>query len=255
MSSASLIEFRPGSEKCEFYRIRKNRSQGPLPALLLTVLFALLPTKVFSLDIQGIEHPPLTSMTWVGERIEHNGMPLQILQLNSELNAKELFTFYKELWQPMHAADEQATMERSAGEWHIISTLMDGYNVVVQVKPSSAGLEGFMSATPLDTEPTQSDVARNFPRQWGTELVSSTQSTDGGTKATTLVLKNTHTLRSTHDFYSRTLQENGWTLSHQNTEMGGSVMFFDSSDGAVELAIRRDKSSTFIFANVRGEGA
>lgn len=254
MYKASPIALRLKSEKCDFYPVFRRESAGPFMALALTIVLGLLPAVGFSLDIQRIEHPPLTSMTWVGERIEHNGMPLQILQLNSELSTKELFTFYRELWQPMHAANEQATMERFAGEWQIISTLMDGYNVVVQVKPSGAGLEGFMSATPLDKEPTQSDVARNFPRQWGTELVSSTQSTDGGTKATTLVLKNTHTLQSTHDFYSRTLQENGWTLSHQNTEMGGSVMFFDSSDGAVELAIRRDKSNTVIFANVRGEG-
>lgn len=244
---------RPKSRKREFYCFGLRQLQTQI------LVFALLawPVAALALDIQHIEHPRETSLTWVGERIEHNGMPMQILQLNSRLSKEALFEFYKELWKPMHAPDQQATVEKSVGEWQMISTLLDDHNVVVQVKPSATGLEGFMSATPLDYRPEQSTIARHFPRQWGTELVSSTQSQDGGVKATTLVLKNTHTLESNHEFYERTLQANGWTLSHQNRQRDGSVLFFDGKEGAVELAIQRggdNNRNTLIFANVRGEG-
>ncbi len=228
--------------------------ERPLAVFLLLVTLVSVPVTAFSLDIQHIEHPPLTTLSWVGERIEHNGMPMQILQLNSELSKEELFAFYKDLWQATHRPDQQAAIERSVGEWQIISTILENHNVVVQVKPSSVGLEGFMSATPLDQQATQNEIARHFPRQWGTELVSSTESNDGGAKATTLILRNSHTLESNHEFYTRTMQANGWTLSHQNTQLGGSVLFFDNDDGAVEMAIRRESNNTVIFANVRGEG-
>ncbi|MFK7732279.1 MAG: hypothetical protein AB8B48_11740 [Pseudomonadales bacterium] len=244
------IAIRLKSENRDYYRDVFSFLAG-----VLLISFSLsISSNAFSFDIQHIEHPPLTSLTWVGERIEHNGMPMQILQLNSELSTSELFGFYKEIWQPMHAENQRATIERSVGEWQIISTLLDNHNIVVQVRPSPIGLEGFMSATPLDEAPVQSEIARHFPKQWGTELVSSTQSQDGGVQATTLVLKNTHSLESTHEFYTRTMQANGWTLSHQNTQLGGSVLFFDNKDGAVEMAIRRENSNTVIFANVRGEG-
>ncbi len=236
--------------KCKYLQ-RVRRQFGRLLAAVSGVLWI---GHALALDIQSIERPPETSMTWIGERIEHNGMPMQILQLSSTLTTEQLFKFYRELWQPMHAENEQATMERRAGDWHIISTLLDDHNVVVQLKSESGRTNGFLSATPLDKQPDQSEITRRFPRQWGTELISSTVSTDGGTRATTLVLKNSHSIESNHDFYTRTLQNNGWTLSHQNVQMGGSVMFFDNSSGAVELAIRRDNSSTLIFANVRGEG-
>ncbi|MEM8499606.1 MAG: hypothetical protein AAF542_16405 [Pseudomonadota bacterium] len=250
MNKAEPRTFRLESRKRDYYRV----VGGFLPGFLLVWVSLLRPNHALALDIQHIEHPPLTSLNWVGERIEHNGMPMQILQLNSELGTEELFSFYRELWRSMHRPDQQATVERSVGEWQMISTLLDNHNVVVQAKPSPNGLEGFMSATPLDQQPTQSEIARHFPRQWGTQLVSSTQSNDGGVKATTLVLKNTHTLASNHEFYTRTMQANGWTLSHQNTQLGGSVLFFDNSDGAIEMAIRRESSNTVIFANVRGEG-
>lgn len=253
MKSTYPRALRPKSGKREFYCFDLRRQQARVLAFLLSSLSAA----ALALDIQHIEHPPETSMTWVGERIEHNGMPMQILQLNSRLSKDELFEFYQELWKPMHAPDQQATVEKSVGEWQMISTLLDDHNVVVQVKSSSTGLEGFMSATPLDYRPEQSTIARHFPRQWGTELLSSTQSQDGGVKATTLVLKNTHTLESNHEFYERTLQANGWTLSHQSRQREGSVLFFDGKDGAVELAIQRggnNNRNTLIFANVRGEG-
>lgn len=204
-------------------------------------------------DLQELRVPPETRLSWVGKRIEQNGMPMQIVQLQSSLPLAEVLRFYREDWRNYHKPGARATVSRPVGEWQMLSTLVDEHNVVVQLKREAGQTTGFLSATPLDTPTRQNAIARHFPRQGGALLVSSTESNDGGAKATTLILQNNYSLRANQVFYETSLQKNGWTLSRSSVVDGTAVMLFGRSSGSLELAMRRANDTTMIFANVYGE--
>ncbi len=220
----------------------------------VTTVGLCLSAVCLSFDLRSLEHPATAKLIWVGERIEHNGMPMQVLQIESSHGIDELFQFYRANWAQWHRPEKQASVEKQAGEWRILSTLLDRHNIVLQLQESATGSSGFVSATPLDKAPEQNRIASDFPRQWGTELISSTESWDGGAPATTLVMKNSYSVDTNQEFYLRSLQASGWSLAHSSRKHGTSVMFFDRDSGALELAIQRDAEATIIFANLRGGG-
>lgn len=235
---------------CVFWRLI-----GHLVPLGLAVCGLSATTHVFAFDLQELQVPPETQQSWVGKHIVHNGMPMQIVQLQSSLPIPELLRFYRKEWQNYHKPGERATVSRRMGEWQTLSTLVDGHHVVVQLIRKAGQTEGFLSITPLDTATEKNSIARYFPRQGGAQLLSSTESNDGGVKATTLILQNYNSLRSNQAFYKNALQRSGWNLSRSSLADGTAVMLFDRSSGSLQLAMRRENDTTMIFANVRGEGS
>ncbi len=204
-------------------------------------------------DLQQLATPPQTQLSWVGKHIVQNGMPMQILQLQSSLPQAELLRFYRQEWQAFHKPGERSSITRDVGEWRMLSTLVDAHHIVLQLKREAGQLTGFLSAIPLDTRTEQSSITKQFPRQNGSQLISSTESNDGNAKATTLILQNRYSLRDSHNFYKTALQRKGWKLSRSDVSRGTAVMLFDRTSGSLQLAMRRDKDMTFIFANLRGE--
>lgn len=223
-----------------------------LPVCVVLCLLAGA-TNTLAFDLQELQAPPETRLSWVGQDIVQNGMSMQIVQLQSSRSIPEVLRFYREDWRNYHKPGTRATVTRTVGEWQMLSTLIEQHNVVVQLKREASQTTGFLSATPLDTQPRKNSISKHFPRQGGTQLISSTESNDGGAKATTLILQNNRSLRANQAFYQNSLQRSGWTLSRSNVLGGTAAMLFDRASGSMELAISRDKGTTTIFANVRGE--
>lgn len=221
--------------------------------LALCVAGGTTPTHAF--ELQDLQAPPGVRLSWVGKRIVQNGMPMQIVQLQSHQPVAEVLRFYREDWRHYHKPGERATVTNTSGDWQILSTLVDEHNVVVQLRREAGQTVGFLSSTPLDTPTRQNAIARHFPRQGGTKLLSSTESNDSGAKATTMIFQNHHSLQANRAFYQDSLQRNGWTLSRSTVVRGTAVMLFGRSSGSLELAMRRENETTTIFANVRGEQA
>lgn len=225
-----------------------------LLALALVICLLASAANTLAFDLQGLAAPPQTRLSWVGKHIVQNGMPMQILQFQSSLSQPELLRFYREEWQQYHKPGERASVTRDVGEWRMLSTLVDAHHVVLQLKREAGQLTGFLSATPLDIATEHSSITNQFPRQSGSQLISSTESNDGGVKATTLILQNHYSLRESHTFYKNALQRKGWKLSRSNVARGTAVMLFDRPSSSLQLAMRRENNQTLIFANVRGEG-
>ena len=245
-----------------FVRPEKNivhilTSIKPAKTQFVTLTFSICllagAAKTLAFDLQELAAPPQTQLSWVGKHIVQNGMPMQILQLQSSLPQAELLRFYRQEWEAFHKPGERSSITRDVGEWRMLSTLVDAHHVVLQLKREGSQLTGFLSSTPLDTRTEQSSITTQFPRQSGSQLISSTESNDGGVKATTLILQNRYSLRDSHNFYKTALQREGWKLARSNVARGTAVMLFDSPSGSLQLAMRRDKDKTFIFANLRSE--
>lgn len=202
-------------------------------------------------ELQELATPPETTLSWVGKDIVQNGMPMQIIELRSTLSVEEIKAFYRQDWLSYHRVGERSSVQRRVGQWDILSTLIDNHNVVVQLKQDGGLTTGFLSTHPLDLEPEPSQVSEKFPRKWGTELISSTESNDAGVVATTLVLQNQYTVRENKLFYEAELVRNGWSMARSTINTGTVVMLFNRSSGALELAMRREDNNTLIFANVR----
>lgn len=221
-----------------------------LYTLFLTLIFS---PALSAFDLQSLEQPPETRFHWVAQDIHHNGLAMQVLQVESTLPLDSLFDFYHMTWSQTAAQHERSTTRRKAGQWTVLSALLNEHNVALQLQAEPGRTWGYLSATPLGDSPKTSRLAEQFPRQWSTELISSTQSHDGGGLATTVILRNGFSVRSNQDFYQRHFENAGWLLSHSRTDKGTVVLFFDKGQEAIELGLKQEQQHTVVFANLRGE--
>lgn len=252
MNIASLRSVCP-AEIIAYYLYSCERSTNRLLSFIVPVLTLVCAANTLAFDLQELAAPPQTRLSWVGRHIVQNGMPMQILQLRSSLPMAEILRFYRQRWQVYHRPGERSSLTRDVGDWRMLSTVVDAHHVVLQLKREAGQLTGYLSATPLDTPTEQSQIAEQFPRQSGSRLISSTESNDGGAPATTLILENRFPLRDAFRFYHTALQRRGWKLSRSDVDRGTAVLRFARPSGSLQLALRREKDRTYIFANLRGE--
>jgi len=208
---------------------------------------------LWALDISEVANPPEAKTVFVGDVIQ-NGVPMQMKQFSSSLAVEELLAFYKNNWADNTRTKRKmpAFIEKEAGVWKILSKLEEDFNIVVQVKAKQGhGSEGFISVSDLTRPPGISQLSKDFPRLGGTQLVSSTESRDGGKKATTLVLTNEYSVDSNDAFYRSKMTAEGWKLVRGDIRNGAATMLFNKQDQQCELAVSKgDRGDSVIFANI-----
>ena len=220
--------------------------------LIIALVSTILGAQAFALNIESLASPNEAQLSWVGKNIVQNGMPMQIVEFRSTQSLQSVLAFYREEWRQYHQPGQRSTVANQLDGWDVLSTLIDGHNVVLQVKSEAGLTTGFISATPLGQVTHQSDVARAFPRQWGTTLMSAMESTDGDVTATTLILQSNQSVREMQRYYKTAFLRNGWVLARSSEQQDTAVMLFDRRDGSMELAVRREHNKTLIFANIKG---
>jgi hypothetical protein len=222
----------------------------PLWAFSLFVsLSSAFSSALYAFDLQRIERPAQFQAQWVSSLMQHNGMPMQVLKLQTALPLQGVQAAFESRWQQAG----YFIQESKAADWLLLSTILDDHNVVLQMREEAGRTVAFLSAIPLDYQITRSNYANSFPKPWGTRVVSSTRSSDGGHTATTLVLSNKVPLCANRDFYRRALIDAGWQID-LDKEASGTVSFFASSRyGVLELVLRQDQRQTILFANIRHE--
>lgn len=227
----------------------KQRMSLPVVLLLFSV-----PVAVWAFDISDVEIPPASRAVYVGDVVQ-NGVPTQMLKFSSPRSVTEVLAFYKNSWSdPGKVRDNLPPyIEKEAGEWRVLSKLEGSYSVAIQIRQheEATGSEGFISVLDIGKSPVIGELAKQFPRQGGTELISSTESKDGKKRATTLIFVNGHTVESNEEFYRAAMAANDWKLVRGGVKRGVAVLLFNRRHEQCEISIGQgDGGESVIFANV-----
>jgi uncharacterized protein YndB with AHSA1/START domain len=125
--------------------------------------------------------PPRSQAHWVLQKGQLNGLPAQVLEIDSELSTAELLAFYREQFKRSGALS-QAT--RPAQGWQGLSMLRDSVQVLVQVKakPGDGGAQALLSQMDISQGPSYETPAElpGFP---GAVLAQVTESHDGARRS------------------------------------------------------------------------
>lgn len=109
-------------------------------------LALLFPVTLAANSINEIPLPDRTEASWVAGDNLHNGYPLYVKQLSSDLSVDTVMAFYRKLWETPES-DVPGYQENESHGWLMISRLLGNHQWVVQVKPKRVGIgsEGYLS--------------------------------------------------------------------------------------------------------------
>lgn len=209
--------------------------------------------EIWAFDLSDIRVPANTETSWVGRGIEHNGVTMDVKLLSSSESSDQLLTFYKNMWESDGGEGVDYTIGE-AGDFKLISKIMDNHNIVIQLRDNSSGhAEGYLSAIKLSSigNAVSDD---DFPALSNTTLVSKTVSDDTGKKAVTRVLINNYSVVSNAEFYRSRFESDGWAKSYANAETRSFLAFYSRNNKTMELAIsKKPGKETVIFVNIVDE--
>lgn len=207
--------------------------------------------EAYAFDLSSVRIPDNTEVYWVGQGINHNGVSMDIKQLQSKHSTSELISYYKNMWETDAGGEGVGYTVQDAGDFKIISKIEGDHNIVIQLRDDSRGhAEGYLSAIDINTL----DRANNnddFPSLANTTLISKTISDDSGKNAVTRVMMNNHSVESNVNFYRTKLESDGWRQAYSNFENRSFVGFYNRDNKSMEIAVSKQPGKeTVIFVNI-----
>ena len=200
--------------------------------------------------------PPESSVEWVGQNINVNGINSSIRAFRSRKSIEKVVEFYRREWQRPPEKGIPGFMETIDNyPWYIISRVEDDYLLTVQVqveKSDKSSSWGYLSTSPLPgKQKAPKELAKNTPKMAGSHVLSEMKSDDPGKKASTVMLYNTHSLHSNVAFYRNYYNGKGWTMETDKELGSGDIhsLVFKSRRKRVTMMFVKEKSSTRIVIN------
>lgn len=121
--------------------------------------------------------PPRTESTWVLRDARVNGLPMQVLELRSQLSADELLAYFKRDWR--RYGGSVAPLESEQGPWRKLTLQQDPLQLVVQVeKDGNGGSRALLSQ--MNYRDAQRDyLPRNLPVLTPLQVTQVSETRDG----------------------------------------------------------------------------
>jgi len=214
----------------------------------MLILWATVPQVVHAVGIVSLQVPPDSTVSWVADDLEHNGIPMQIQVLRSDQSPENVLEFYRDLWEPMGEGDIPGYVENQIGEWAVISALYGDSSMVVQVKPGDfVTTEGFISEINPNRAPNTVPVLEDIPLPDGTDTMSTSSSNDRIQKSVTAVLMNRLTVDDNFRFFKNRMKQRGWKFTTSSDTGSSSVLLFSRRDGYSEISISSAGDGTSIL--------
>jgi hypothetical protein len=219
------------------------------------ILACLFLQNVHAFDLSSVRIPDNTEAYWVGQGINHNGVSMDIKQLQSKHSSDELITYYKNMWEADGGGEGVGYTVQDAGDFKIISKIEGNHNIVVQLRDDSRGhAEGYLSAIDISTL-DGANSNDDFPSLANTTLISKTITDDPGKSAVTRVMMNNHSVESNVNFYKSKLESDGWKHAYSHSENKSFVGFYNRDNKSMEIAVSKQPGKeTVIFVNIVEEG-
>jgi hypothetical protein len=220
---------------------------------LILLFLSLYFIQVQAFDLSDVSVPTSTDSVWVGRGIEHNGVIMDIKTLKTQHSSEQVVAFYKNMWE-MGGKEGEGYVTSDAGEYKVISSIVENHNVVVQIKNGrSGGAEGYLSSIDLASL-YDVDVEDDFPTLSNTMLISKTRSDDEGKTAVTRIFMNHYSVASNSDFYEDRLSSHGWKRTFEKAQSDAYTAFYSKNKTTMEMAISKETGKgTVIFVNIVNE--
>lgn len=200
------------------------------------VLCACLPrAPVAAASWPQLPVPPHTTVQWVAQQMEFNGVPMQIRTFRSRLSVQEMLDYYRARWSNGKRCD---CVENSVGPYRQIARSEGPYFYTVQVRATDArSSEGYIGVTAPPA--VRTTPGSGFPVPPATQVVNDIKADDGDTRSRTLLLQNRQPPAANAAYYEREMPQQGWRLAGR----------MQPRSGAQTLRYRREaQEATLVFA-------
>ncbi len=199
--------------------------------------------------------PPDSSVEWVAQDIEMNGIRSSIRAFHSSDSIEKVVHFYRKEWKQPAEKGKPGYMETiDAAPWYIITRIEDGYLLTVQVqiqKNDKNASWGYLSISPLPKNPTDKpiELGTTTPKMRGSHVLNEMKSNDPGKKANTLIIANEHSLRSNTAFYRNHYDGMGWTKESDYDADNAHTLVYKTKRERVTIMLLKDGGGTRVVVN------
>jgi len=204
-----------------------------------------------------VPDPPRSKSEWVAHDSVVNGLPSRIERFESDLNPSEVLNFYRTRWANAKAGPPRET---TAGGWQGLSTLVEDFQIAVQVKPRKpSGSEGLISTAHFggvrkDPFPSQ------LPRFSDTKISQITESTDGPQRSQLVTMVSSESFDLNVARWRGEWLRRGWQVAFEKqppVDRDGIKTWlasFSKPPQSVDLAMtwRPSDRRTYLTANLLG---
>lgn len=121
--------------------------------------------------------PPRTESTWVLREARVNGLPMQVLELHSQLPADELLAYFKRDWR--RYSGSVVPLETEQGNWRKLTLQQDPVQVVVQVEKDGRGGSHAMLSQMNYRDVQRDYVPRSLPTLSPLQVTQVSETRDG----------------------------------------------------------------------------
>lgn len=190
---------------------------------------------------------PKARLNWIAKDMLVSGVPMAILQVDSDQSPLSMIAHYKRVW----AAGGGEVTEYPVAGWQAVATARGQCFYTFQVKPVGTGSTGLLSVSQANTGPLRKP--ERFPMPSGSQVVNDIEHRDGIKNGRTVFLRNGLTMESNAIYYRNNLPSQGWKISMErriNTKNGPGIVFDMKRDkNLAMLTISRSEGQTNVLFN------
>lgn len=227
---------------------RKQKTFPVIAALVLTLCHAGCLAASLA---ETIPVPRGMTTKLIGEGIKHNGIVADFLIFSYPGAPDEIVDFYKAQWRSGLNEGQQGPIVDRMQDWQLISRVEQGHLFLVQVRRGTAGsAEGYLSVRSLESFTRAVRLPEKFPALPGSQVVSVTESTDGGRRATTFIITNHQSIDGNSRFFVEQASRMGWQNVSPLEQGSEGILRFNTPESQIDLAMQRNgQGLTVIFIN------
>lgn len=220
-------------------------------AVLLLGFICLLPGVAGAKTKPDFPVPPAATVTWVGEDIVWNGIPMSVRKFTTSKSQLKVRDFYKQKWKSPVAKGLPGFIEDVIpGAW-LISRIENGYLMTVQIK-TSGSTWGYLGITELDDISESSEPGKGFPRMSGSQVMNEVKHNDPYRNARTVLLTNNYSVPSNVEYYRSHYEGQGWNVVMDQGDDAGSAhtLMLTKRGSEVSLTVVKTSLGSQVVANI-----
>lgn len=194
----------------------------------------------------------------VSKGMVFNGVEMRIWEVISRMSPEDLLNFYKKQWQGAGSAIGKKVpdfIEYKVGDWDVLSSVENEYQVSVQVQSWGKGRAlALVAISDMFDESSFKKFGENFPKKKGTLVLNDIVADDSGKESRTLVLQNRYSVKHNVSFYKRQFSNKGWQqVEAPELKRDRGVLVMVSGSDSLNMTFDRVDGQTNIIAVVTNE--
>lgn len=220
-----------------------NRTRDRFAAVVTTGLLILVTSVITttadarSKKLIDVKLMPNTKQTWIAKRMNMNGVPTSIRQIENTQPLQRVIEHYKQSW-----SDQSEVIERRQDEWQILLTKMKDNFISLHLKSKGHGTEGMLMVSG-DPQHYIDSAQTRLPLSPAFKILSRQEHMDSDGDAETITMSSTDGVAMVRSSLLSTLSADGWKTVYDKpaTHIGTAH--------SLRLSRSRDHIKVFIGAD------